>query len=167
MVGKMFPAFNLPLLIDRNEPIPATSINLEQLILRFQKQGEQRPWLLNVWASWCPQCYHEHQFITSLADAGAIVVGLNYKDETENGLGFLNKMGNPYDIILADQEGALGFDLGVSGAPETFLIDPKGRILVRHAGVIDREVWQQKFASHWQTVTTKPLFEEPLRSSAL
>ena len=92
------------------------------------------------------------------ADAGVALVGMNYKDETAKGQGFLKKMGNPYQIILQDMEGSLGLDLGVSGAPETYLVSPQGEILARHAGVLDKAVWDQKFAKLWQDNNGHQLF---------
>uniref|UniRef100_UPI0038F8041D DsbE family thiol:disulfide interchange protein n=1 Tax=Streptomyces galilaeus TaxID=33899 RepID=UPI0038F8041D len=84
------------------------------------------PLLLNVWATWCPTCYAEHYYLNKLADQGVKIIGLNYKDDRNKAVGWLNELGNPYLISLFDGNGMLGLDLGVYGAPETFLIDANG-----------------------------------------
>ncbi|MEC8010393.1 MAG: DsbE family thiol:disulfide interchange protein [Pseudomonadota bacterium] len=153
LVGKDFPDFQLEsLAFEDQESRPYSLQGLQRAL------PEGQPWILNVWGSWCPQCYVEHPFITALSDAGVALVGMNYKDETAKGQGFLKKMGNPYQIILQDMEGSLGLDLGVSGAPETYLISPQGEILARHAGVLDKAVWDQKFAKLWQDNNGHQLF---------
>lgn len=162
MVGQSFPEFSVRELVlagekSNGERLESMQVTRADLI---GKLPAAEPWILNVWASWCPQCYLEHGFIEALASAGAPVIGLNYKDTQEKANGFLQKMGNPYHTILADTEGELGFDLGVSGAPETYLIDGQGQIVVRHAGVLDRAVWKQKFAPEWARSGKAALFSE-------
>jgi len=147
-IGQPMPAFELPIL--SAEQNNSQSITAQQLIA-----NQNQPWLLNVWASWCPQCYAEHGFISAIANTGTRVVGLNYKDTQDNAHKFLNEMGNPYELSLFDSAGDLGFDLGVYGAPETFLLDAQGQILIRHAGVLDRKIWQEKFAQFF----TQPIFK--------
>jgi len=101
--------------------------------------------LLNVWAEWCPSCWDEHEYLMHLArDKGVRIVGLNYKDQRENAFRFLNRLGNPYETIIFDPEGKLGFDLGVYGAPETYVISADGIVLHRHVGVVNEQVWQQE-----------------------
>ncbi len=82
-----------------------------------------KPLLLNVWATWCPTCRAEHQFLNGLAQQGVRVVGMNYKDDRQKAMSWLQRLGNPYRLSLYDGNGLLGLDLGVYGAPETFLID--------------------------------------------
>ena len=57
----------------------------------------------------------------------------------------LKKIGNPYEFSVFDEEGKLAMDLGVYGAPETFLVDKEGVIRIRHVGVLGPEVWKEKF----------------------
>lgn len=108
------------------------------------------PMLLNVWATWCPTCRAEHQYLNTLAAKGVRVVGLNYKDDRLKAVNWLNTLGNPYTLSLYDGDGMLGLNLGVYGAPETFLIDGKGIIRYRHAGEMNQQVWQDELNPLWQ-----------------
>lgn len=110
-----------------------------------------KPVLLNVWATWCPTCRAEHQYLNTLAAKGVRVIGLNYKDNRQKAINWLNNLGNPYALSLFDGDGMLGLDLGVYGAPETFLIDGQGIIRYRHAGDMNDRVWQQE---------VKPLYDK-------
>ncbi|WP_413737754.1 DsbE family thiol:disulfide interchange protein [Sodalis sp. RH21] len=132
LIGKPVPVFKLASLDD-----PAKTF--DQSALR-----DGRPMLLNVWATWCPTCRAEHQFLNTLAAQGVRVVGLNYKDDRLKAVNWLNTLGNPYAMSLYDGDGMLGLDLGVYGAPETFLIDGQGIIRYRHAGDLNAGVWQRE-----------------------
>ena len=97
--------------------------------------------LLNVWATWCIPCRQEHPFLVDLADHYDVkIVGLNYKDERKDSIEWLEKLGNPYDIILFDESGDAGIDLGVYGFPETFIMDHEHIVKYKHIGAIDEEV---------------------------
>lgn len=106
------------------------------------------PYLLNVWGSWCPACYTEHSYLMTLKKEIPII-GLNWHannpNEAQEALRFLQKLGNPYQQVLTDETGNVIIDLGVYGAPETFLIGADGRILHRYAGPLDANIWQQQF----------------------
>ena len=105
--------------------------------------------LLNVWATWCPTCRAEHQYLNQLSAQGVRVVGLNYKDDRQKAIVWLKELGNPYSLSLFDGDGMLGLDLGVYGAPETFLIDGKGIIRYRHAGDLNARVWESEIKPLW------------------
>lgn len=92
--------------------------------------------LVNVWGEWCPACKQEMPQLLDLADRGIRMVGVNYRDTREKGLQFLDEFGDPFEINIFDPEGELGFDLGVYGAPETFLVDPQGVIRYHHTGYV-------------------------------
>jgi cytochrome c biogenesis protein CcmG/thiol:disulfide interchange protein DsbE len=97
-------------------------------------------WVLNVWASWCIACRAEHAIITDLANRNMVdVVGLNYKDEPEEGRRWLKHFGNPYSAVLVDNDGRVGIDWGVYGVPETFIIGRDGRIRYKHIGPVTKE----------------------------
>lgn len=100
--------------------------------------------LVNVWASWCDSCLKEHAFLMGLKKNIAIY-GLNFQDVPEEASTFLATYGNPYQLIGADRDGKFAIELGVYGAPETFLIDKMGRIRYRYAGVMTQEVWEKEF----------------------
>lgn len=101
------------------------------------------PSLLNVWATWCPTCAEEHEMLNRLADQGVVIYGVNYKDDPVKAVNWLARLGNPYRLNIDDQAGQLGIDLGVYGAPETFILDAKGVIRYRHVGAVDDRVWEE------------------------
>jgi cytochrome c biogenesis protein CcmG/thiol:disulfide interchange protein DsbE len=98
--------------------------------------------LFNVWATWCVSCRVEHPYLHMLAEQGVPIIGLNYKDDDTDALRWLEELGNPYRVNIVDAQGTLGLDLGVYGAPETYLVDAGGVIRYRHVGVVDERVWQ-------------------------
>ena len=101
--------------------------------------------LLNVWASWCGSCTEEQVFLLQLAREGVAIYGLNYKDNSDDAVHWLSEWGNPYQLIGADESGRVAIDLGVYGAPETFLIDKSGIVRYRHVGVLTAAAWQTAF----------------------
>ena len=102
-----------------------------------------QPVLLNVWATWCVACRAEHGFLMDLAERGSIsIFGINYKDERNTAIGWLGQLGDPYQANIYDSEGILALDLGVYGAPETFLLDASGIIKFRHVGPLTPDVWR-------------------------
>ncbi|NBH74561.1 DsbE family thiol:disulfide interchange protein [Rodentibacter pneumotropicus] len=113
------------------------------------RQG--KPILLNVWATWCPTCYAEHQYLNKLAQQGVSIIGLNYKDDSAKAIKWLKDLGNPYQVVLKDEKGSFGLDLGVYGAPETFIVDGKGIIHYRLAGDVNEKVWLE---------TLKPIYDK-------
>lgn len=115
-----------------------------------QRLALGHPFLINVWATWCPTCHAEHQYLNTLSRQKITIIGLNYKDSRQSALSWLNQLGNPYTINLFDAEGMAGLDLGVYGAPETFLVDAKGIIRYRHAGAIDANIWQHEIEPLWR-----------------
>ena len=68
-----------------------------------------------------------------------IIIGVNYKDTESGSERFLNEKGNPYDIILIDDKGSFGIEMGLTGVPETFVINNKGKIIYRIVGPINNE----------------------------
>lgn len=101
-----------------------------------------QPMLVNVWATWCPTCKAEHEFLNTLAEQGIRIVGINYKDDDAAAMQWLEQYGNPYDFNISDPDGMLGLELGVYGAPETFLVDGEGIIRAKHVGDLNPRVWQ-------------------------
>ena len=131
LVGKQVPAFSLK---DLNAPEKALDESLFQ--------GEIT--LLNVWGTWCPACRDEHEDLMWLArEKNVTIIGLNYKDNRDDALVWLDRLGDPYRTVIYDPRGTLGFDLGVYGAPETFVIDAAGVVRYRHVGVVNAQVWEQ------------------------
>lgn len=127
LIDKPMPAFSLPTLDGRQ---------VDESVFKGQVS------LLNVWATWCISCRAEHPQLNALSAQGVVVVGLNYKDDTAQAIKWLKDLGDPYRLTVIDQSGRLGIDLGVFGAPETFIIDKRGMIRYKHVGVIDERVWK-------------------------
>lgn len=128
-------------LIDR--PVPEfklPSLGEDRMLSPADITGQAA--LLNVWATWCPSCRVEHPYLQQLADQGVPIFGVNYKDEDAAAQRWLDQLGDPYRANIVDRQGSLGLDLGVYGAPETYLIDAAGVIRYRHVGVVDERVWR-------------------------
>ena len=135
-----------------DQPLPEFSLpalGREETLTRASVTGEAA--LFNVWATWCASCRVEHPFLTQLAASGVPIYGINYKDEDGPALAWLAELGDPYRVSIVDAAGSLGLDLGVYGAPETYVVDGNGVIRYRHVGVVVERVWTQ---------TLEPIFRE-------
>ena len=134
-------------------PSPLINKELPEIILPDLKSQNmishnflpKETFLLNVWASWCQACIVEHEKIKNLSNKGIKIVGVNYKDQREDAIGWLSIYGNPYLFSYSDKEGRLGLELGVYGVPETFFIDPEGNIFHKTIGMVSTELLEQKF----------------------
>ncbi|WP_062269557.1 DsbE family thiol:disulfide interchange protein [Endozoicomonas arenosclerae] len=128
-----------------DKPLPEFSLKKlkqpQEAVTEGDLKGEVL--MLNVWGSWCPACKVEHPYLMKLAREGINIVGVNYKDEREGALQWLDRLEDPYLFNIVDEDGRLGLDLGVYGAPETFLVDKKGVIRYKHIGIIDDRVWKE------------------------
>lgn len=138
LIGKPVPEFSLP------------AVEGDKTLTRADLLG--KPALLNVWATWCISCRVEHPVLNKLAQQGVRVYGVNYKDDNAAALKWLKEFHNPYQLNISDAEGSLGLNLGVYGAPETFLIDSKGIIRHKFVGVIDEVVWREQLAGLYQAL---------------
>ena len=130
-----------------NKPIP--EFQLEE-VYSNQVTGKQalpdEMFLLNVWGSYCLPCLVEHPTLVRLTENNVIpIVGINYKDNQEAALDWLQTNSDPFSFSIMDPDGRLGIDLGVYGAPETFLIDKNKVIRYRHVGVVDEQAWREVF----------------------
>ena len=129
------------------QPLP--EFDLQVLGGEYRRSASQwhgKPALLNVWATWCFSCRVEHPYLLDLAESGVTIYGLNYKDDPAKALTWLEELGNPYAETVVDIDGDFGFDLGVYGAPETYVIDAAGTVQYRHVGVVDERVWTEQLA---------------------
>jgi len=96
--------------------------------------------IVNFWASWCLPCEVEHPILMGLSKKSEfIIIGVNYKDNKEGADKFLNEKGNPYDLVVIDDEGMMGIEMGLTGVPETFVVNEKGKIIYRIVGPINNE----------------------------
>ncbi|MGO2385910.1 MAG: DsbE family thiol:disulfide interchange protein [Psychrobacter sp.] len=125
------PAFELPLLSDTSRIM--TNDNLPD-----------KPFLMNIWGSWCPTCIIEHPFLMELEERGVNLVGVNYKDDIGDALGYLNRGGDPFSMSIQDLSGQFALDLGLTGAPETFIVDGEGVIRQHIVGEINESNWQSR-----------------------
>jgi cytochrome c biogenesis protein CcmG/thiol:disulfide interchange protein DsbE len=92
------------------------------------------PAVVNVFASWCGPCAEEQPQLMALKAEGVPLIGVAYKDDPANTQAFLDRLGDPFDAVLADRSGDAGVEFGVSGVPETFLVDRRGMIVAKHTG---------------------------------
>ena len=128
LIGKPAPAFDLPLLHD-----PNTRISNRDLA--------GQPYVMNVWGSWCPECRVEHPVLTQFALTKRVrFIGYNLKDERNEALRWLEQFGNPYVLVIADEDGRSAIDWGIYGAPETFLVDAKGIVRWKRVGAVTDEI---------------------------
>ena len=132
LVGKPAPTFSLPSVTNPDELVSSASL-------------AGRVSLVNVWGTWCVECRHEHGFLVELARAGMPIYGLNLRDDRAAAIDWLDRLGNPYVSSGFDPEGKAAIDWGVTGAPETFLIDSDGTILHKHISPLTARVWQDDF----------------------
>lgn len=134
LVGKPFPRFELA---DLHDP--------GRMRTRADLEGEVA--LVNVWGTWCPNCVVEHPELMRIGrEEGIPLYGINYRDDTAEALAWLRKRGDPYGFSIVDAEGSLAIDLGVYGAPETFVVDRRGVIRLRHVGPVTPDVWRRDVA---------------------
>ncbi|AFN77279.1 cytochrome C biogenesis protein CcmG [Stutzerimonas stutzeri DSM 10701] len=139
MIGKPLPEFSLASL-----ETPERKVTVADF--------QELPALLNVWATWCPTCKAEHAMLNKLAAQGVVVYGVNYKDDSDAARQWLAQLGNPYRFSVEDPEGSLGINLGVYGAPETFVIDRKGIVRGKFVGAIDERIWRERLAPLYQSL---------------
>lgn len=135
LLNKPVPVFNLPLLPADENPAGMTSATQESL------KGQVS--LLNVWATWCVTCRQEHEFLNKLKQQGIAIYGVNYKDTNDEAQEWLAELHNPYVFSVVDADGRFGLDLGVFGAPETYIIDKQGVIRYKHIGDINQKIWDE------------------------
>lgn len=132
LVGKAAPDFSLPQL---HEPDKVFS----------PKDLAGKVWLLNFWASWCSGCKDEHPVLMQLAKSGEVpIYGADYKDRREEALTWLQRWGNPYQLIGVDEAGRVGINYGVYGVPETYVIDKAGKIRYKQIGPVDQDILDKK-----------------------
>lgn len=126
-LSRPFPSFQLPALDKPGELIDAGVL-------------KGRVSIVNVWGAWCFNCEEEMDELHALAKLPVALIGVDYKDERAQAQQFLSRFGNPYQTVIFDEAGDLGFELGVYGAPETFVVDANGVIRYHHTGALTQDV---------------------------
>ncbi|MGB0468460.1 MAG: DsbE family thiol:disulfide interchange protein [Pontibacterium sp.] len=130
LIDKPLPTFKISSLYDEQKMLTAEDL-------------KGKPALINVWATWCPSCKAEHAQLNRIREEGYVIYGINYKDERGKAKEWLRRYQDPYTQNIFDENGTLGLDLGVYGAPETYVIDASGVIRYKHVGVVDEKIWPQ------------------------
>ncbi|MCB1905157.1 MAG: DsbE family thiol:disulfide interchange protein [Gammaproteobacteria bacterium] len=139
LIDKKASEFSLRDLFDPDKTVDSASMN-------------GKVWLVNVWGTWCPECWREHEFLLYLAKQERVpIVGIDWRDDDAEAKKFLQEKGNPFIAVGVDPQSDAVMDLGVYGAPETFLIDKQGVIRKKHKGAMTLQVWRDEF---------KPLIEK-------
>jgi len=133
LLNKNIPEFNIKNLFDSDK-------------IFSEKNLQNKVVLINFFASWCFPCKIEHPlFFEIKKDYPEIfLLGVNFKDKLDDAANYLNKNGNPYSVVVSDDDGMLGFDFGVLGLPETFLVNKEGKIIFKHIGKLTREIINDK-----------------------
>lgn len=130
LIDRPVPSFDLPPIENRSQGLSSADLH-------------GAPTLINVFASWCVACEYEHPTLMEIARKGEVAIhGVNWKDKPGDGTRWLERRGDPYTRIGNDAEGRVAIDLGVTGAPETFVVDANGRIRYKHVGPVTPEVWR-------------------------
>ena len=133
LINTKAPSLSLPPLEGANVPALTDAAIKEKLTL------------VNVFASWCVPCRQEHPMLKELAKDNRLnVVGINYKDKSDNAIRFLGELGNPYAAIGIDPNGKAAIDWGVYGIPETYLVDKNGTIVYKKVGPIDVATYERE-----------------------
>jgi cytochrome c biogenesis protein CcmG, thiol:disulfide interchange protein DsbE len=132
LIGKPVPAFDLASLAGTQRMTQAALIT-------------GKPVLVNFFASWCTPCRAEHPYLAKLAqDHGVTLIGVAYKDRTEDTQRFLAQLGDPFTAVAVDDKGTLGIDFGIAGVPETFVIDGSGKVVFRQWGPVTTDAQMQR-----------------------
>ena len=132
-IGKPAPDFDLPMLKD-----PTKNVSTADL------QGKVS--LVNIWATWCGGCRAEHAFLMQLSREKTIpIYAINWRDNRPKALSWLAELGDPYVASGFDEDGRVGIDWGVYGAPETFLVNTEGHVVYRFTGPLNRASWEEEF----------------------
>ena len=131
LINKPFPPFSLTELYEETETLT------EDLV-----KGQVS--LVNVFGSWCVACNVEHPLLMKIAERKEVtLIGMDWRDERPKAKRWLAERGNPYEKIIFDNESVLAIKLGVTGAPESFIIDKAGQIRYKHVGVITPKIWRE------------------------
>ena len=132
LIGKAAPEFTLPLLYDSTK-----SLSKVDLL--------GKPYLVNVFGSWCATCQYEHPILTEkVKPLGIKLIGMAWKDQPEDSKRWLARFGDPYDAIVSDADGRTGIDFGVYMAPESFLVDAQGVIRYKRIGMFTPELIERE-----------------------
>ena len=131
LIDRPVPAFALEPVPGRDNPLTSEALT-----------GEVS--LVNIFGSWCVACLIEHPFLMEIAEKGLVPIhGIDWRERNpEDGARWLRRHGDPYTLVGLDPESHVALDFGVTGAPETFIVDAAGIIRYKHIGPITPEIWE-------------------------
>jgi cytochrome c biogenesis protein CcmG/thiol:disulfide interchange protein DsbE len=133
LIGKPAPAIALTDVMD-----PAKTVN--------NAAFKGQVYIVNVWGTWCEACREEQDALLAISQQHVVpIIGLVYMDQRDKAKQWLEQLGNPYTAVAFDSDGRTAINWGVYGAPETFLVDGKGRVIFKFISPLTAEVWQQEF----------------------
>ena len=133
LIGKAAPLFTLSDVVDPNRIVSNAAL-------------KGQVYVLNVWGTWCVACRQEHEALLAISQQRVVpIIGLDYMDERDKAKQWLEQLGNPYTAVAFDTDGRTAIDWGVYGAPETFLVDGRGRVLYKFISPMTPEIWEQEF----------------------
>lgn len=133
LIGKPAPLFSLTDVVDP-----------DRIVSNAALKGQV--YVLNVWGTWCVACRQEHEELLAIAQQHVVpLIGLDYMDERAKAREWLEQLGNPYTAVAFDTDGRTAIDWGVYGAPETFLVDPNGRVIFKFISPLTPAVWSHEF----------------------
>ncbi|WP_017930628.1 DsbE family thiol:disulfide interchange protein [Robiginitomaculum antarcticum] len=128
LIDEPFPEFELTSLFDEQQTVDR-SVLLGQVSV------------VNVFGSWCTSCIYEHPGLMEMRKLdGFQLVGINWRDTREAGQNWLADNGNPYHVVAFDPASILAVEIGVVGAPETYIVDKSGRIRYKYSGALSPDV---------------------------
>jgi len=133
LINQDVPIFILHNLYDKNKTIQSADLKNHYT-------------LINFFASWCAPCKLEHPLFFNIKKENPklFILGINYKDKKNDARSYLELEGNPYSFVGIDPNGKIGFEFGVFGLPETFVINNKGEIIYKHIGLLTKEIYYEK-----------------------
>jgi len=129
-----------------NRPVPEFALTelYDETDILTQDMFDGKVSLINVFGSWCVACNVEHPVLMDIAKRNEVnLIGIDWRDERPKAKDWLAKRGNPYRKVIFDNESVLAIKLGVSGAPESFIIDKAGQVRYKHVGVITPKIWRK------------------------
>ena len=133
LIGKSAPAFSLTDVLDPSRVVSSASL-------------EGQVYVFNAWGTWCVACREEQEALLQIAQQRVVpIIGLDFMDDRSKAQRWLQQLGNPYTAVAFDPEERTAIDWGIYGAPETFLVDTKGRIIYKFISPMTPEVWQHEF----------------------
>jgi cytochrome c biogenesis protein CcmG/thiol:disulfide interchange protein DsbE len=133
LIGKPAPQFALPSVEDPSRIVSSSDF-------------AGRPYVVNIWGTWCPGCRQEHDVLLEIARRNEVpIIGLDWKDDAQAAQQWLRELGNPYAATAFDGDGHVSIDWGAYGAPETFLVDAKGVVVHKHTGPLSIAAWEADF----------------------